>query len=454
MARRATGTIEWVPASNAGPGHWKARIRFVDGSRPWVHFDPAVTESEARLRAASLAGTAKREEWVSTTAATVTAASSAHRKTWNDWFPDWFDHQRARGLTSVHDMEGHYNNHIAPVIGSLYCDATTPRDLRALVDVLDRKVTEGYADSRGHHRKLSAKSAQNIWATLTSALDDAVKGKDAMRVLEDRPNPAAGVRGPEDGPDRAKTALYPEELVAALTCERWSVELRRMLAISVYLYLRAGELDVLEWRDIDLAHRVVNIRRALQSNGEIGPPKNGKARRVPIEPTLLPLLETMKKEAGDGRVFETVPQSGKLALYLRELLQDAGVERDIFTTDATTKRIGWHDATRATGITWRIARGDKHAEVRDDAGHQSVTTTEKYDRTARMLRHGLVTVFPELPAALFGPVWSGALGRGAGKSSTSRANNQWRRRESNARKRLKTRGFVTTRVRLDRREMT
>ena len=39
MARRATGTVEWQEATSASPGHWKARIRLADGTRPWIHYD-------------------------------------------------------------------------------------------------------------------------------------------------------------------------------------------------------------------------------------------------------------------------------------------------------------------------------------------------------------------------------------------------------------------------------
>jgi hypothetical protein len=135
------------------------------------------------------------------------------------------------------------------------------------------------------------------------------------------------------------------------------------------------------------------------------PTKTGKPRRVPIEPTLAPLLRAMRKAAGgEGRVVTMPPQSQLARVFRRHLelaLTVAGVDaRDLFAADATRLRIDFRRATRDTGITWRAVRRDELPSIMHGAGHKNVATTMRYVNEADGLFAGFGETFPALPVEL------------------------------------------------------
>jgi hypothetical protein len=154
------------------------------------------------------------------------------------------------------------------------------------------------------------------------------------------------------------------------------------------------------WRFIHI-HRAVD---RVRDKGKIKSTKTEHARRVPIEPTLMPLLKAMHREAkGKGRVFPTMPAPSALARRLRVFLKRAGVERDIYTTDKTRRKIDWYGATRGTGITWQAVRGDiDHTKLMARAGHDRFETTLIYIREAENLSADFGEPFPPLPACVLG----------------------------------------------------
>jgi len=138
--------------------------------------------------------------------------------------------------------------------------------------------------------------------------------------------------------------------------------------------------------NVDLQHNTIHVHRSIERvRGRSGSTKSDRARRVPIEPALLPLLQALQIEAkATGAVFR-MPSvgvlSGKLKLYLRR----AGVDRgDLFVTDATRKAMTFHDL-RATGITWCAVRGDEPLKIMQRAGHADFETTRIYLREAENL---------------------------------------------------------------------
>ncbi len=180
----------------------------------------------------------------------------------------------------------------------------------------------------------------------------------------------------------------------------------RFYAVAIYTYIRQAEQLALDWSAFDLRHQTIHVHESLdlvRDDGEETKTTKARcARRFSIEPNLLPLLEALKEETGgQGRVFPNPPVvtgSTGLAEMLRRHLILAGIERAELTERLKTRMpIRFHDL-RATGVTWRLARGDAPIRVQQDAGHSSFQTTEKYIRSAS----GLVTdeVFPPLPDRL------------------------------------------------------
>lgn len=156
------------------------------------------------------------------------------------------------------------------------------------------------------------------------------------------------------------------------------------------------ELAALKWADVDLEHETIHVHRSRDRVRKRGvkPTKSETARRIPIEPTLLPLLKAMRREAGGkGYVFQ-LPSAGGLSFKLKRYLRRAGVTwPDLFASDATRKAITFHDL-RATRITWMSARGDDPLRIMQRAGHEDLRDHQNLFARGREPLEGLRSRLP------------------------------------------------------------
>ena len=383
------GCVRW-----AGD-HWKARVVLEDGSRPWMHFGPEIT-TEAQARAKAVHAALRIREIGGVRMATPAAAAQAlATEDTEAWSKRWLAARRERGQTTVDDDESRLKNHILPHLGRIPVKLVAKVDLERLVESLDAKILA---------KVIGWKTALHCWGLVTKMFDDASASKKVdLRCRED--NPAAGVRGPERGDAKAKVYLYPSEFLQLVTCQGVSLRWRRIYAMAVYVYTRAGEQEALECEDLDLVHGSVHIHQAVDrssESGEVKCVKTGAPRRIQLEPAVVPLLRALAEEAGGRGRLVHMPPVEDLAAELRKHLERAGVTRaDLFTNDATRKWMTFHDL-RATGITWMAVRGDAPLAIKQRAGHKAFTTTEGYIREAEAHRNGFGTVFPPLPLELLG----------------------------------------------------
>lgn len=393
MPRQRTGTVAYVEATAATPGHYKARVTCADGSRPWIHLEPAERSAKAEARARKQAGElASRVRLLG-----VVAVEPRPTGTLKDgatvaaWFESWIAHRETKGLTSTRDDRGRFKLHIEPHIGHLPMPSVTRDDIQRLVLALDTKIQAG---------ELGWKTATNVWGVVTKMFKDSVASKlPALQVRRD--NPCADVEGPDRGGAKSKAFLYPSELLTFAEAEAVPLEWRRLVVLAVYLGARTGELEALEWSDIDLDHGKINIHRSMDRvRGVLKSTKSDNPRTFTMEPTLLPLLRSMHAAAGgSGRVVQGMPSYG-VASQFREWLRVAGVDRpELFASDATRLNIRFHDL-RATSITWQVIRGDNTHLVMGRVGHEHYETMRKYLRQAEALRDGFGDCFPTLPAGL------------------------------------------------------
>ncbi len=264
----------------------------------------------------------------------------------------------------------------------------TRDDFRALSVELDEKVQRG---------AIAAKTAVNAWGTATKMADDATNAKlSTIRCRID--NPSSDLRGPERGEKIAKQYLFPSEFLQLMHCEKVPVSWRRVVAIAVYTYARAGELRALTWDDVDLERGIVAITKATdRTTGGLKSTKTKTPRLLPIEPALLPLLQSMQEESGGEGQLMDLPSERDMSRGLRRWLRNAGIERrSLFDNSPGVRKIRFHDM-RATGVTWMAVRGDDPLKIQQRAGHTEFTTTQSYIRDAEPLRGGFGEPFPELP---------------------------------------------------------
>jgi len=303
----------------------------------------------------------------------------------------WHEDRVNRGLTSARDSLAHWETHISKVLGMKRSTEWTRDDFRAVSASLDDKIKA---------RTLSWKTATNVWGIATKMADDARNSKrSAVRCRDD--NPAEGVRGPDRGERTARQYLYPSEFLKFLQCETVPMAWRRLVAVAIYSYARAGELRALTWDDVDVDRGIITITKSIEAaTGRVKSTKSKAPRMLPIEPALLPLLVAMKEESGGTGYVVELPGDGHAARGLRSWLEEAGIERrGLFAQGPSVRRIRFHDM-RASGITWMAVRGDDPMKIQTRAGHTDFKVTQSYVREAEVLRQGFGEPFPAIPDSL------------------------------------------------------
>ncbi len=426
MPRPRTGHTVWVFTTKKTPGHYASRLRLEDGGTPWVAHDPGPRSKEAHERArerglawqeradrehltsADFEGYVRRgarpkqrEETNTRVLVPEVPATAGPSETVEQYAKRWIKARTAR-VASVGDNESHLEHHVLPVLGPLVIAKVTRGDVERVVAALDAKVRAG---------DFSAKTAKNIWGTCSKLFDDATNAKPAtgLRCLES--DPTNGVRGPDDDEaDKLLQFLYPSEFAAFVACEDVPLRWRRNATLAVYLCLRDGEQRALKWSAVDLVHGVVTVQEThdRRKGEDREGTKSGAARVVPIRAEVLPLLEAMHveaKEAAEGAEPEgyvsTLPSFRDMARGLRRWLKKAGVDRaQLHAGTSVSKQLRWHDL-RATGATWLAVEGKGPTEIRDVLGHTQTQMTDRYMRSAAMLRGGRFgDPFPPLPPSL------------------------------------------------------
>ena len=318
-------------------------------------------------------------------------------ETSDKWHGRYLKDCEARGLTTVRDKKYRWSKWISPKLGAIPMREVTSANVEDVRDALDDAIRDG---------RLSWKTASNVWGELTVSFDEAKNSKRRdLRIIET--NPAAGVRAPETGGDKAKVYPYPSEFLAIAACEDVPLEWRELHTIAAYTYLRPGELYVLEWPDVDLADRVIRVTKAWNyAEKRTKSTKTHETRDVPVDLNLLPLLERMHKRAGGkGLVVPLLASQNEdtVAETTRAHFEAAKCKRQRLYTNTPAERHVIFRSWRDAGITWSIVRGDDVVKVQRRAGHKLIGTTMRYVVEAENRGATFGTPFPPLPRELVDP---------------------------------------------------
>ncbi len=141
--------------------------------------------------------------------------------------------------------------------------------------------------------------------------------------------------------------------------------------------MRAGEVYALTWDDIDLKSQNIRMNKAVW-NGEVGPPKTGVGRNVPIADILVPVLQMHRKEQmrvqhrglQKGLVFPSNSGGYRHPASLRKLIQRACKKAKI------DQRVG-PQVLRRTFNTLSVPLVDRII-LRSIMGHSAEQMTELY----------------------------------------------------------------------------
>ncbi len=139
-----------------------------------------------------------------------------------------------------------------------------------------------------------------------------------------------------------------------------------------YVGARMGELYGLRWIDVNFGHRL-----ALDPSSYRSTPKSGKARHVPINPRLAPVLRLWRDccpASEEGLVFPSVMGC------MRNKDRDYGFKGAI--EGAGCHEIGGFHGLRHTFASHFMMRGGNILSLQRLLGHSSVVVTMKYAHLA------------------------------------------------------------------------
>jgi integrase len=424
MGRPRKGSVIVRPG-----GGFAIRITLNDGGRsPEIALDPTIVDRTEAERIARETNDAELQSGAVSVAlgkapGVVTndvAGQPPEERSLQDapadvWAEAYFADRAAHGK-GVRQDKGRWFKWISPVLGKKPMSQVDESDAERLVEELDEAIMERKEDPE---KGILEKTAAHIWGVFTSACKAACRSKNKrLRVRPRDADPTRFVLGPERGPERQCGWIYPCEASQLYACEKVPLRWRQLIACAIGLYVRPGEMEALAPDDFDFVGDVVVVHRAVDrsksgnrgnsvteradADATLKGTKTNTIRRVPIEPSIRPLLTLLVEDArrtGRKRVFEMPPWSD-LSEGLRTYLRRAGVTRDeLFANDRRRRPIRWYDC-RSTGITWRARRNDAHLAIQYAAGHTSFETTEGYIKDAGEVGRGVGEPFPELPAEL------------------------------------------------------
>lgn len=134
---------------------------------------------------------------------------------------------------------------------------------------------------------------------------------DALRDGLCQHNPFTGLRLETPKGRKDITALTEPEIEELANVARkahgdYGDEAAAIVLFAAYTGVRPGELAALAWEDLDIPNRRATIRHALDAQGGLKAPKNGKPRRIALPPPALRALGMVARPLLDTeRVFKT-----------------------------------------------------------------------------------------------------------------------------------------------------
>jgi integrase len=130
-------------------------------------------------------------------------------------------------------------------------------------------------------------------------------------------------------------------------------------AIGSLAGLRPGEVLGLDWRDVDLASRRMNVRLQVQG-GRLVKLKDDESRVVPLQKPLLPILALWRlRTGGDGALFKPTRYGGtsecKPAFMRQHTLRR---HLALALASCSLPVLTWYQATRHTFAShWGLSGG-------------------------------------------------------------------------------------------------
>lgn len=250
--------------------------------------------------------------------------------------------------STVYAKEWMLDVHLIPFFGAMKLDAIGPAEFEKYKA---GKLADG----------LLKKSINNHLTALRKLLNLAVE----WNVLDKAPK----VRGFSEKHDYVSEDEYLTFEEADRFLRAAAPEWRTFLVVALKTGLRVGELVALQWQDVDLVAGHLVVRRTLW-NGQEGPPKGGRNRKVPLSDVALATLKAHRHLRGP---YVFCHEAGKRLSH--------SIVKDVVPSTCTraklSKRVTTH-GLRHTFASHLVMRGASLKAVQELLGHESIDMTLRY----------------------------------------------------------------------------
>ena len=277
-----------------------------------------------------------------------------------DFFERYYMPEAKRSKRSWLTDEQRYHKIIKPAIGAKPLPAITREDIQGIIDSL---VESGAAPSTiKQYRSI-------INYTFTQASLTKLQGT----TIFGGQNPVRGVKIPpiKNARERFLTAKEVKSLINAakkLPC----IDLHDCIVLSLNTGLRLGELQRLEWPDVDMAHAMLTVRDEAHRK------PGGK---VPLNDAALGIFKERWKKKGiaTGLIFPPIVggnMRASLTHAFRALVDSVGLN-DGIRPDDRARRIVFH-SLRHTFASWLACNGEDIYRIQRLMRHRTITMTMRY----------------------------------------------------------------------------
>ena len=269
---------------------------------------------------------------------------------------------QTRKHSTHEDYADALRRHLLPAFGALELEDVTRERVRTLA---------------WQHLKAgrSYKTVLNLIRCLSSLLSQAVEDGHVSTNPALRP----GKFLPKASKRHAINPLTREDVIALLDTAR--ARLPRaypLLLCAVRTGLRLGELLALQWDDLDVRNRFVEVRRNY-TRGVVTTPKNGESRRVDMSLELVAAFKALQVE----RQLEAAANGWAATppwVFCSEtggLMDQNNVRRRVFyrvLKTAGLRQVRFHDL-RHTFASLLLQQGESPVYVKEQMGHSSIQVT-------------------------------------------------------------------------------
>ena len=189
-------------------------------------------------------------------------------------------------------------------------------------------------------------------------------------------NPIAKVKPPTSQP---KEMLYwAEDECQTFLAAIAGHPMHPLFALALASGMRISEILGLQWHDIDVARATISVRRQLNHDRSVGPPKTRRAlRKIDVGANTVALLMRHKRRLEEQQEVLEYPPSPFVFLTTNGtpyLHRNVSKSLDLLIVKAGVRRIRVHDL-RHTHATILLSQGVNMRVLSERLGHSSVSFT-------------------------------------------------------------------------------